>query len=35
MNPMANEPENLVFELLRGMRADITSVTWRSFAVRW
>ncbi len=23
---MANEPENLVLELLRGMRADITSV---------
>jgi hypothetical protein len=26
MSAMANEPENLVLELLRGMRADITSV---------
>lgn len=26
MIAMANEPENLVLELLRGMRADITSV---------
>jgi hypothetical protein len=26
VSAMANEPENLVLELLRGMRADITSV---------
>ena len=26
MSAMANEPENLVLELFRGMRADITSV---------
>jgi hypothetical protein len=26
MSAVANEPENLVLELLRGMRADITSV---------